>query len=137
VPLGIAALSEMRRDEGDELPFLAKGELATPKRDEPTPVPEPLRIEPPDWEAEAAERGDHEDPAAMFSGYAEYDPPPPALGPVERVEPLARPTFPAPDWRAEEQERARQAAADKRMAELEPEPQRYPAKRKTTRTWRN
>jgi hypothetical protein len=58
VPLGLQALSELRRAEGDELPFLSKGELATPRHDEPTPVPEPLRIEPPDWEAEAAERGE-------------------------------------------------------------------------------
>jgi hypothetical protein len=121
VPLAVQALAEMRRADLDNMPFGVRGESAAPRRAEPAPVPpEPLRIEPADWEAEAAERGEPVQPpepshAAMFGG---FDPPEPNIGPPQQLGPLARPTFPAPDWEAEEQERARQ---EKRETELEPE----------------
>jgi hypothetical protein len=53
--------------------------------------------------------------------------PPPLPGPPEVLQPLLPPLIPAPDWRAEEQARAREEAAEK---ELEPEPDRYPARPK-------
>jgi hypothetical protein len=143
VPLSVQALAEIKRAELDDLPYGVRGELAAPRPAEPPRLaPEPLRIEPPPWAGKEAEPGEPVDPpeplphAAMFSGY--FDPPPPSsLGPHERVEPLTRPMFPAPDWRAEEQERARRAAAAKREAELEPEHERCPAKKKkTSRVWR-
>jgi hypothetical protein len=140
VPLGVQALSELRREEFDATPFGTRGEIAEVRPAEPQPVPpEPLRIEPPPW---AGKEGDPGEPvqspqpldrAAIFGGYA---PPEPNFGPPERLEPLTRPKFEPPDWEAEERERARRAAAEKREAELEPEHERYPAK-KTNRTWRN
>jgi hypothetical protein len=39
-------------------------------------------------------------------GFDPLDDPPPPPGPAEHVAPLIRPGIPAPDWRAEEEERA-------------------------------
>jgi hypothetical protein len=131
------ALAEMKRAEHDALPFGVRGELAAPRAEPPPAPPAPFLIPAPDWEAELAERGEpvpppEPDRAAMFDG---YDPPAPTLGPVERLEPLTRPSFPAPNWRQEEEDRARQAAIARREAELDPVHERYPAKKKP-KQWR-
>jgi hypothetical protein len=63
VPLGVQALSELRRDEFDATPFGVRSEIAEVRPAEPPSVPpEPLRIEPPDWDAETAARGESRDP---------------------------------------------------------------------------
>jgi hypothetical protein len=139
----VQALAEIKRAELDDLPYGVRGEMAAQRPAEPPPAPpQPLVIEPPPWAGRESEppepmpMPDREPShAAMFGGFAAYDPPEPALGPPLHLPPLTRLTFPAPDWEAEEQERARQAAAAKRKAELEREHERYPAK-KVNRTWR-
>jgi hypothetical protein len=54
------------------------------------------------------------------------DPPAPP-GPAVRIEPLASPAIPPPDWREEELQRAERDAAEE-QAELEAPQEHYPAK---------
>jgi hypothetical protein len=63
VPLVVQALAEMRRAELDALPYGVRGEIATPRPAEPTPVPQPLVIEAPPWQT----RTDGDSAGAMTS----------------------------------------------------------------------
>ena len=139
--------------EGDgfrDKPFGSSGEmLPTPSPTERPPPPTPLRIDPPPWQ-EQLEAGtfdlsalDPPSPAPLVPpALGDFDPPPPQ-GPPVVLEPLARPTFPEPDWRAEERERQQledeRRLADRRLiyeqelariADDSDQPESRPAKRK-------
>jgi hypothetical protein len=112
----------------------------------PAPAPPPgLQIEPPPWADELAAGAPAQPPdppPARMSALDEMrladreEPPPPPI-PMQPLAPLQRPTFPPPDWRAEEAERAelaRLAARERRAALLEQllaeDDETYPAKAK-------
>jgi hypothetical protein len=121
------------RDELDDQPLGGwRGEFTTAPPQPPRVPPTPLVIEPPDWEAELAERPDTPADAApvvpAYSTLVDYDPPE-LPGPPVVMQPLARFVPPEPDWRAEEVERERQRAAEIQN-EIERPQQRYPAKRR-------
>ena len=138
-----SALAAMRADEFHDLPYGTRGELAAPRPDaQPAPpAPQPLVIEPCDWERELNERGldpsaegSKPEPDALAEVMDTFDPPP-LSGPPLQYAPLVPPAIPSVDWRQEEVERQRRASAERREAELEEDKEHYPAK-KTNRTWR-
>jgi hypothetical protein len=135
--------------ERDDAPLFGfAGEMMTGRPEPAPPAPQPFVIEPPDWSEEERLRRkrDAVEPepkppladAVLAMVAADADEPRPP-GPPVHNEPLVRAIFPEPDWRNEEQERARQEAREKTAAttldELEPEEPAYPVpKRKTAKS---
>jgi hypothetical protein len=79
------------------------------------PPPQPHVIEPPPWAdtegdvslapIAAPDPGPPLDALSALKADEPYEPPPFSLDPPVVIEPLQRPVFPEPDWRAEEAER--------------------------------
>jgi hypothetical protein len=99
VPAGIAVLAR-----SFDPPHGSNGEV-TIARDPPPQAAPRVPIPAPDFQDGPPETTEPLPPLAV----GEFDPPP--LGPADRTyTPLARPTFPEPDWR--EEERIRSEASD-------------------------
>jgi hypothetical protein len=134
-PARIPAAIAMMAREREDLPFGVVGEFSAPQPSAPPPPPPKPFVIPPSPEEERRE---------ALQG-AESEPPPPAplgdalaelkarggedfpelrLDPPETVASLLRPRLPAPDWRAEERERARKP---RRNDEPTKSLQRWPA----------
>jgi hypothetical protein len=125
----------MRIEEFRETPLGGyAGEMAAHVPTTPAPPPpESLRIERPDWEAEAKERGPDEGrgpqlrPVEAMLAAEQDERPPPVLYPPVVNPPLERPTFPAPDFRAEEAERDRERVERDRVERERQALDSYPA----------
>lgn len=122
-----AAVAMLGRQWADEQEFGTHGAWIQ-QRDEPPP-PAPgrpgLLIEPADWAAEERERAERgEQPVEpepsvppAITGVIPYNPEPFGVASRDFV-PLTQPVFDPPDWRADEREREKQAAADRAALEL-------------------
>src|SRR5262245_29652416 len=111
----LSALAAIRSQEFDEQPWGGHDGELLPRSPAP-PTPEPLRIAPPDWAAEARERGDDVETeerlplaeAVKAMVVAEKpEPDAPRTGGPVTLEPLRRFVPPEPDWREEEAEAER------------------------------
>jgi len=132
----VSATTARLLDEFHDQPFGGwAGERLPAEPLTPAPAPpQPVVIEPPPWAGREGDLASIEpSPTPRVDALAELradelDELPAPPGPPMVYEPLHRPVFPPPDWRAEEAERQRVRAAEI-QDELEPARSPYPARR--------